>query len=167
MARTSPSTIGRQIGLSVLCALLLGACRKDPIYELNTIDLRAPSPNKDQLKTNEEYVAILHANLFQTALSANEVYQLAQCIESIGDKELAREVIISNFMNKPGVQIPTDAAMRADIDTFTKATYNRFLVRDPSEAELTWFRNYITGDPYVTPELIYFSFALSDEYLFY
>jgi hypothetical protein len=167
MARTSLSTSGRQIGLSVLCVLLLGACRKEPIYELNTIDLRAPSPNKDQLKTNEEYVAILHANLFQTALSANEVYQLAQCIESIGDKELAREVIISNFMNKPGVQIPTDAAMRADIDTFTKATYNRFLVRDPSEAELTWFRNYITADPYVTPELIYFSFALSDEYLFY
>ena len=33
------------------------------------------------------------------ALSANEVYQLPQCIESIGDKELAREVIISNFMN--------------------------------------------------------------------
>ena len=147
MARTSLSTIGRQIGLSVLCVLLLGACRKEPIYELNTIDLRAPSPNKDQLKTNEEYVAILHANLFQTALSANEVYQLAQCIESIGDKELAREVIISNFMNKPGVQIPTDAGMRADIDTFTKATYNRFLVRDPSEAELTWFRNYITADP--------------------
>ncbi len=167
MARTSLSTIGRQIGLSVLCVLLLGACRKEPIYELNAIDLRAPSPNKDQLKTNEEYVAILHANLFQTALSANEVYQLAQCIESIGDKELAREVIISNFMNKPGVQIPTDAGMRADIDTFTKATYNRFLVRDPSEAELTWFRNYITADPYVTPELIYFSFALSDEYLFY
>lgn len=167
MERTIRSSIGRQLGLTVLCMLLLSACRKDPIYELNTIDLRAPSPNKDQLKSNEEYVAILHANLFQTALSANEVYQLAQCIESIGDKELAREVIISNFMNKPGVQVPTDAAMRADIDTFTKATYNRFLVRDPSEAELTWFRNYITADPYVTPELIYFSFALSDEYLFY
>ena len=147
--------------------LLATGCRKERIYEVNEVQLRAPSANKDKLKTSEEYVAILHANLFQTALSANEVYQLAQCIESIGDKELAREVIISNFMNKPGVIIPTDEVMRADIDVFTRATYARFLVRTPSEAELTWFRNYITADPYVTPELIYFSFALSDEYLFY
>ena len=147
--------------------LLATACRKERIYEVEEVQLRAPSANKDKPKTNEEYVAILHANLFQTALSANEVYQLAQCIESIGDKELAREVIISNFMNKPGVIIPSDEAMRANIDAFTRATYARFLVRTPSEAELTWFRNYITADPYVTPELIYFSFALSDEYLFY
>jgi hypothetical protein len=147
--------------------LLATGCRKERIYEVNEVQLRAPSANKDKLKTSEEYVAILHANLFQTALSANEVYQLAQCIESIGDKELAREVIISNFMNKPGVIIPTDEVMRADIDVFTRAYVCRFLVRTPSEAELTWFRNYITADPNVTPELIYFSFALSDEYLFY
>ena len=29
------------------------------------------------------------------------------------------------------------------------------------------YRNYIEADPYVTPELIYFSFALSDEYMYY
>lgn len=160
----------KRISIAVLLVLMLffaTACRKEPIYELQQVDLRPPSPDKDQLKTNEEYVAILHANMFQTGLSANEVYELAQCIESIGDKELAREVVISNFMNKPGVIIPTDEEMRADIDAFMIATYNRFLVRDPNEAEKTWFRNYIEADPYVTPELIYFSFALSDEYMYY
>jgi hypothetical protein len=165
-AITSIHVLRNMLLLAAMCLLAIG-CRKERIYEVNEVQLRAPSANKDKLKTSEEYVAILHANLFQTALSANEVYQLAQCIESIGDKELAREVIISNFMNKPGVIIPTDESMRADIDAFTRATYARFLVRTPSEAELTWFRNYITADPYVTPELIYFSFALSDEYLFY
>ena len=76
-------------------------------------------------------------------------------------------MIISNFMNKPGVQIPTADEMNADVNAFIIATYNRFLVRNPTEAEKTWFRNKITADPNVTPELIYFSFALSEEYLFY
>ena len=86
--------------------LVLGACSKEPIYELNDVGILPPSANKDQPKTNEQYVAILHANLFQDGLSANELYGIGQCIESIGDKELAREVIISS----PGVRAPGRAA---------------------------------------------------------
>ncbi len=162
--RTFSTTGGSALAMFVL---LLSACTKEPIYELNDVGILPPSANKDQAKTNEQYVSILHANLFQDGLSANEVYGIGQCIESIGDKELAREVIISNFMNKPGVIIPTDADMRADIEGFIVETYRRFLVREPSEAEKTWFRNYIEADPNVTPEIVYFSFAMSDEYLFY
>ena len=76
-------------------------------------------------------------------------------------------MIISNFMNKPGVIIPSDEEMHADIDAFIIATYERFLVRLPTEAEKTWFRNYIETDPNVSAELVYFSFAMSNEYLFY
>jgi len=65
------------------------------------------------------------------------------------------------------VMIPSDSLMHADVDAFIIATYNRFLVRNPTEAEKTWFRNMIAADPNVTTELIYFSFALSEEYLFY
>ena len=50
---------------------------------------------------------------------------------------------------------------------FVFETYKRFLIREPTEAEVTYFRNYITSDPNVSPELVYFSFALSNEYLFY
>lgn len=161
-------TQGRIYLLLVFCALVLAACKKEEhLYVVNNVDLYPSSADKDKLKTNEQYVAILHANLFQTALSANELFEIGQCIESIGDKELAREVIISNFMNKPGVIMPEDSVMRNDIDAFTIASYNRFLVRHPTEAEKTWFRNYIETDPNVTPELVYFSFALSNEYLFY
>lgn len=155
------------IGAALLLTLVLTSCSKDLEYEVNEVQLNAPGTIKDNEKTNQQYAAILHANLFQDALSANELYELDQCIQSIGDKELAREVIISNFMNKPGVIIPDDATMRADIDAFIIGTYNRFLVRNPTEAEKTWFRNYIEADPNVTPEIIYFSFAMSDEYLFY
>ncbi|MEO8066453.1 MAG: hypothetical protein ABI599_02045 [Flavobacteriales bacterium] len=165
-----PFLLGRKAGMEVLLLflpLLLCSCTKELSYELNPVELQPPGTIKDQEKTNQQYAAILYANLFQDAMSANELYELDQCIQSIGDKELAREVIISNFMNKPGVIIPDEAAMRADIDAFVIETYNRFLVRQPTEAEKTWFRNYIEADPNVTPEIIYFSFAMSDEYLFY
>ena len=170
-----PFLLGRKAGMEALLlsstalglTMLLSSCTKELEYELNDVQLNPPGTIKDNEKTNQQYAAILHANLFQNAMSANELYELDQCIQSIGDKELAREVIISNFMNKPGVIIPDDATMRANIDAFIIETYNRFLVRQPSEAEKTWFRNYIEADPNVTPEIIYFSFAMSDEYLFY
>ncbi len=158
----------RPIGVLLFAALLVTGCKKEVyIYELDPVDVSQFGGDKDREKTNQEYAAILHANLFQTALSANDLYKIDQCIQSIGDKQLAREVIISNFMNKPGVIIPTTEEMLADVDAFIVATYNRFLVRNPTEAEKTWFRNTIAADPNVTPELIYFSFALSEEYLFY
>ena len=152
----------------LLVSLLPNGCTKeDDSYLVNNEVLLPANAFKNKLKTDQQYAAILHANLFQEALSANELYDIAQCIESIGDKEVAREVLISNFMNKQGVQMPADSVMRADIDGFVFDTYKRFLVREPTEAEITFFRNYILSDPNVTPELVYFSFSLSNEYMFY
>ena len=158
----------RAASVLLLVAALVTGCKKDAfIYEVDPVDLSQFDGDKDREKTNQEYAAILHANLFQTALSANDLYEIDQCIQSIGDKQLAREVIISNFMNGPGVMIPSDSLMHTDVDAFITDTYNRFLVRNPTEAEKTWFRNIVAADPNVTTELIYFSFALSEEYLFY
>lgn len=149
--------------------IALAGCRKEPetSFIVNQVELYPTGAGKEKLKTNEQYVAILHANLFQTALSANEIFEINLCIESIGDKELAREVIISNFMNEPGVLIPSVEEMNADLDTFIEDTFIRFLVRYPTEAEKLWLRNFITTNPYVTPEIVYFSFALSNEYMYY
>jgi hypothetical protein len=70
-------------------------------------------------------------------------------------------------MQNPEVQLPSQEAMLADSDQFVEATYVRFLVRYPTQAERTWMRNYIQNTPTVTPELVYSSFALSAEYLHY
>jgi len=144
-------------------------CKKEekPTFEINNIELYPSSASKDKLKTNEQYVAILHANLFQTALSANEIFQINNLMESIGDKELAREVIISNFMNDEGVNLPSVEEMQGDVDQFIEDTYLRFYVRFPTEAEKKWMKGYIESNTYVTPELVFFSFALSNEYMFY
>ncbi len=158
--------------LTPLVVLFFTACKKkeskDPnTYLVNEVELYPSAANKTKVKTNEQFISILYVNLFQKSLSANQLADLSQCMQSIGDQLVAKEVIISNLMNKPGVIIPADTAMRADLDKFIVDTYKRFLIREPSEAEKTYFRNTITADPNITPELVYFSFAISDEYMFY
>jgi hypothetical protein len=161
------------ITMLVVTAIAISGCRKEEsrLFDVNEVELLPPSSGKTKLKTDEQYVAILHANLFQTALSANQIFDISQCMESIGDKELAREVVISNFMNKPGTIIPTKLQMANDVDKFIVDTYNRFLIRNPTEAEKTYFNNYITAHitsaDTLLPELIYVSFALSNEYMYY
>lgn len=157
----------------LLSIIIIPACKKEQsrLYDVNPVDLLPPNSGKTKLKTDEQFVAILHANLFQTALSANQIFDISQCMESIGDKEVAREVVISNFMNKPGTIIPTKSEMASDVDKFIVDTYNRFFIRNPTEAEKTYFNNYITSNITATdtilPELVYMSFALSNEYMYY
>ena len=56
----------------LLVAVLATGCKKDLfLYELDTVDLDLHDGDKDREKSNQEYAAILHANLFQTALSRN------------------------------------------------------------------------------------------------
>jgi hypothetical protein len=155
------------IPIFLAVALFSSSCEKEPVYDVNEVQLLPDNASKTKVKTDQQYVSILYANLFQTALSSGDLFEVSQCIQSIGDKELAREVVISNYMNRPTVQLPSDADMRANLDTFIVQTYNRFLVRNPTEGERQYFKNYISTHPNVTPEMVYFSFALSDEYLYY
>jgi len=151
-------------------SLLLSSCKKeiDPDrFEVNPVELYSSIGEKTKVKSREQYVSILYTNLFQQALSGNRLIEMIDCLESIGDKELGREVLISNFMNKPGVLLPSDSLMRANPEAFVSDTYERFFVREPSQAEISWFKNFIESNPQLTPELVYFAFALSNEYLYY
>ncbi|MBX7241399.1 MAG: hypothetical protein K1X92_06590 [Bacteroidia bacterium] len=136
-------------------------------YELNEVSVNPYNSGKTKRKTEQQYISILYANLFQKAISANELIEIEKVIASIGDKELVHEVVVSNFMNRSGIIVPSKADMLADKDAFIRDTYKRFYVREPSIAEKTWWINYITANPQVNPELVYVSFALSEEYLFY
>lgn len=149
--------------------LLLSAvgCQKEKLYEVNEETILPPNANKTKLKSDQQYIAILYANLFQTALSSDNLFEASECVQSIGDKDLVHEVLISNYMNSGGVILPSNEEMRSDIDGFITETYNRFLVRNPTEAERQFFKNYIGTHPNVKPELVYFSFALSNEYQYY
>lgn len=114
-----------------------------------------------------QYISILYANLFQTALSSNELVEITNCIESIGDKQIAHEIVVSSFMNSEDVTIPADSVMRADLNYFIEETYKRFYVRDITEAERKFFLDFFESNPNVSSEVVYMAFALSNEYQFY
>ena len=150
-------------------SVLLASCKKDPevLFELNNLELYPSAADKTKVKSNQQFVSILYTNLFQSAIPGSDVFELDALFKSIGDQDVAKEVLISNFFNQQGVQLPSTAEMNADIDTFIAETYKRFFVREPSVAETTWVKNFIQNNPYMSPELVFFSFALANEYQYY
>lgn len=143
---------------------------KDPnLYQVNTVDLYHSSADKTKRKTLDIYISVMYSNLFQLAMSPAEVAKASDALYSIGDKRLGMEVLVSNFLNdvSPQVQIPTNTEMRADIDKFIEEAYIRFLIRRPTEAEKTYFRNFITANPNLEAQMVYMAFATCNEYQFY
>ena len=158
----------KKILFIILCfPLLFSSCRKDNVYELNEINATSYNANKNKLKSSNQFISILYANLFQEALSANELVEISRCIQSIGDKEVAHEIILSNFMNKEGVIIPSDSIMRDDLNLFIEESYKRFFVRDITEAEREFFLSFFESHPNVSAEMVYMAFSLSNEYQYY
>ncbi len=153
--------------LVCLISAIVFSCKKDVSYGVDALNTMPPNAQKTKLKSNEQYISILYANLFQKALSANELVEITHCIEGFGDKETIHEVIVSNFMNKTDVIIPSDSLMRADIDMFLTEAYTRFYVRDITEAEKEYLTKFIEVTPTFTAEMLYTAFALSDEYQYY
>ncbi|MEO0468737.1 MAG: hypothetical protein AAF206_03880 [Bacteroidota bacterium] len=153
----------------VCCLTLLAACQPQDsyFYEVNPLGITDATGEKTKEKSLDQFISILHANMFQKAISASELVEVRNVMESIGDKEVAFELLVSNFMNRSDVIIPTDEEMREDIDTFLIDTYKRFFVRIPTEAEKAYLRNFIETNPDITAELVYYSFAMSEEYRFY
>ncbi len=154
----------------LLCSfILLASCQKEaPIrYGLKSTDILTPSVNKNKPKSEAQYIAVLYVNLFQKAISTADQVEIERLLRSIGDKRLAYELIISSYMNDPQVVLPSNVEMRADLDKFIIETYERFYVRPPSQLELEYFKNYLENNTTVTPELVYFAFAISDESFFY
>jgi hypothetical protein len=149
---------------------IFNSCKKQETkydYGVNNEYVLPNNISKTRLKTTDQYVSILYANLFQKALSSDNIFTISQCFDSVGDQILARQILIANLMKKTGVIIPTVATMNADIEKFISDTYVRFYVRTPTESEKAYLKKTIQADPNLTPELIYIAFALSDEYQYY
>jgi len=158
----------KNISILILAVIFLFSCKeKTFIHEVNEIDVTQNNADKDKEKSPEVFINIVYANLYQEALSPNNLVDITDIITSIGDKQVAYETVIAKMMADPNVKLPTEEEMRGDIEQFIIDTYKRFYVRLPSEAEKTWWENYIESHPNLTPELLYFAMATSNEYYFY
>jgi hypothetical protein len=156
---------------SIVLLLILGSCKKNSAqYEVVETNSYGDNLNKDKSKSNIEFHSILSTNLFQKPSSVNELSRIDRVIQSCGDKTLINEVIISNYMNSAKVRLPSRRMMTDSTERFVEETYTRFFIRKPTEAEKTWFINFINSNksnPNFRPELVYTAFAASDEYMFY
>ena len=168
-----PQHINKALVILLACTLAF-SCKKETsstVYELEDVNALPSSAGKIKQKSEEQYVAVLYANFFQEAISVSRLKQTTDAIYSVGDKQLAYELVVSSFMNDLSIKIPNDSILNfgndEEIDFFLNETYKRFYVRPISEAERTWFREYLKNNPDVTVELIYAAFALSNEYQFY
>ncbi len=164
--------ISKSVILAMLC-LALFQCKKESVitnHEVTPVPSYGDNLNKDKDKTNIEFHSILTTNLFQKPSSINELARTDRVIQSCGDKTLINEVIISNYMNSSNVILPSRQMMIDSTEKFVIDTYIRFFIRRPTEAEKTWFINFINANksnPSFRPELVYTAFAASDEYMFY
>lgn len=166
--------------LAVLFGLLLffTACKKETtiiqetiydneIFEVTGEAIYQSNADKTKQKTTEQYISILFTNLYQISIGQNVLADLAELRLATGDKQLADELILNNFINSGTAVIPSNAEMRADIEGFVRATFIRFFLREPNAYELFELKSAIEADPDLTPELIFQGFALSNEYKFY
>ena len=156
------------------CTLLFSlavftSCKKDTnyVYGVNDVNVSQPGISKPNVKSTIEFISIAYSDLFGTTISASDLTDLSLCYLAFGDKKFIEDLIIRNFLNKPGVIIPTQASMMSDVPAFVQATYRKFYNRDPNEFEKWQVVNYINTTSNITPELVYYSFMTSDEYRYY
>lgn len=153
----------------IICCMALFSCKKEKNVTFGVKDqvVYEDKSLKTKRKSDAEYISILYTNLYQIPISPNQLYKTQNVIYSIGDRNVANEMVLSNYFNTSTLKIPKDSEMRADIEVFVEKTYKRFFLRYPSEGEKTFFINYITSNPNVTVEMVYTAFSVSDEYQYY
>jgi hypothetical protein len=154
--------------LSIILCVLISSCEKDiyEVYEVNSLEVLPVNADKDKAKSDAQYVSILYTNYFQVPIGPNKLLEALNAIRSIGDKQIAYDIIGSKYLNQ-SPEMPTKAEMDEDPETFIRNTYFRFLTRQPTEAELAWMLNYINSDSAITPDLVYLAFSTSNEYYYY
>lgn len=153
----------------VLLPLFFLACNQEDVYlyEVNPVEVNQPGVEKANQKSDLEFLSLAYADLFGTTISSSQLNVMVQSYESMGDKTLIADIIIRNLLNTPGAKIPTDAAMRSDLDRFINETYKKFFIRLPGEYESWYLKQLITEDTDFGPEMVYYAFLTSDEYRYY
>ncbi len=157
------------LGSAIVLLLLLPGCSKEKryIYEVEPQQLYENAAQKQYLKTTDQFISIAYTHLFNVSITNNQLTQYNVALMSLGDKATIQDMIIKSLINKSGVQIPADAAMRADIPVFVEQTYLRLFNRKPNEFEAWKMKDLIEKNADISPKMIYYSMMTSNEYRYY
>jgi hypothetical protein len=159
----------RKIIILTILTTTLFSCKKEYryIYDVGNEVVYENNSEKNKQKSSAQFISILYSNLFQSSISLQERNQLSELRMAVGDKQVADNLIINNYVNSAGVNLPSDTDMRADIPKFVEETYIRFYLRKPTPYEAKFLKEEIENDSGLSPKLIYAAFAESNEYKFY
>jgi hypothetical protein len=157
------------LAAALLSLAVFSGCQKDKniIYEVNDVNVNTPDANKDYVKSLTEFISIAYTDLFGQNISQAQLQTLAVPYSGFGDLKLIEDMIIKNFLNDVNVIVPSNAAMRANVDQFLMDTYQKLLNRDPNEFELWHMKNVVDENVVITPELVYYAIMTSNEYRYY
>ncbi|MCB0395107.1 MAG: hypothetical protein KDD36_00550 [Flavobacteriales bacterium] len=149
--------------------IIATSCNKEKeyVYEVNDVVINPPGSLKDHVKSTIEFISIAYSDLFGTTISNDELVDLAVSYAAVGDKKLVEDMIIRNFLNKTGAQIPTKVEMENDVDGFINDAFRKFYNRDATDYEKWYLGNLINQDNTITPELVYYGMMTSNEYRYY
>lgn len=149
--------------------LLQTSCNKEKryIYQVQDQELYQSAAQKQNLKTTDQFISIAYSHLFGVSITNNELTQYNVSLQALGDKATMQDMIVKSMINRGGVQLVTNSAMRADIPTFVEETYLRFYNRKPNEFERWKMKDLIEKGTDITPKMIYYSMMTSDEYRYY
>ncbi len=153
----------------LLILTVLVSCKRQQIneYNINPVVVNQDGANKENLKTADQFITLLYTDLYASSISYSELNKLQRLLESFGDKNVIIERIAQNMLNDPLAQIPSDSILTTGTDAFITETFNLFLTRNPSEAELWYIRELIGDNPSLTVKEIYYGFITSEEYKYY
>lgn len=153
----------------LLILTVLVSCKRQQIneYNINPVVVNQDGANKENLKTADQFITLLYTDLYASSISYSELNKLQRLLESFGDKNVIIERIAQNMLNDPLAQIPSDSILTTGTDAFITETFNLFLTRNPSEAELWYIRELIRDNPSLTVKEIYYGFITSEEYKYY
>lgn len=155
--------------IAALFFFAIVSCTKEKsyIYEVNNVNVTQPGTNKNTAKTTTEFISIAYADLFGTTISNADLVDMFTAYSAFGDKKIIEDRIIRTLLDRPGVQIPTNQAMRDDIPLFVVNSYKKFFNREPNELEKHYLVNKIQSITTITPNMVYYSFMTSNEYRYY
>lgn len=161
----------KAFALLLVAVVFTSSCKKEAptsyIYGVNSVGVTQDGVSKPNVKSTVEFISIAYSDLFGNTINQATLTDLGTAYVAFADRKLIEDMIIRNFLNTPGIDIPTLTDMNANVPTFIINSYKKFYNREPNEFELWQMENLIESDAAITPELVYYAFMTSTEYRYY
>jgi hypothetical protein len=148
--------------------LALGSCtERTTSFDLDPVEVGVADEAKSRAKRQRQFIQALYNHIYQAPLPPGEAVAIDELLRSIGDNQVAIEVVTAKMVADPRAALPPVTEMRNDPEAFIAQIYRRFYVRDATQAELSWWVNYLETHPEVDVAQVVFAFVTANEYRYY